>query len=77
MNMIGVFKGGFFHDDLFHMSISSMILNSYIPSTGLNATPYLDYHYLTHIISAAVMGATGEKSYDIIPIMNIFSSILA
>tara|TARA_B100001059_G_scaffold236807_1_gene290690 strand:- start:15735 stop:17453 length:1719 start_codon:yes stop_codon:yes gene_type:complete len=71
-NMINIFREGFFHDEIYHMSISSMIFNHLIPSTGLNSTPYLNYHYLVHIISAGVMGITNLNAYDIIPLINIF-----
>lgn len=47
-----MFTGRAFIDPLFHGAVANMIKNYDVPSTGLNDTVYLPYHYLSHWVFA-------------------------
>src|SRR3989304_8751273 len=47
-----LFTGKVFIDPVFNGAVANMIKNYGIPSTGLNGTTYLPYHYLSHWIFA-------------------------
>src|SRR3989304_3045137 len=47
-----LFTGKVFIDPVFNGAVANMIKNYGIPSTGLNGTIYLPYHYLSHWIFA-------------------------
>jgi hypothetical protein len=48
-------------DTLFHSAISHIFINYHIPSTGLHGTPYIHYHYGSHILFAGLAGLVNLK----------------
>ena len=60
-------------DTLFHTSISHIFLKHHVISTGLHGTPYLHYHYGTHVIFAGLSNLVGVKP---IVFYNIFYPII-
>lgn len=60
-------------DTIFHSALSFIFLNTHIPSTALNATPYVHYHYGSHIIFAGLSNLVNVKP---IVFYNIFYPIV-
>ena len=57
--------GAFITDDSMRCAIANMMLNQFVPSTGLHLTPYLRYHFLGDFFIAAATGLSGRHVYDI------------
>lgn len=64
---IEIINGIAHKDELFHMAISNMLINEFVPSTGLHFTPYLPYHYFSHFVFGIVRVLTGLKIYQVYP----------
>lgn len=60
---IQLFIKKFYQDTIFHISISNMITNYGIPSTGLDSTPYVSYHFGTHLLFGALKRFTGNNIF--------------
>ena len=60
---IQLFIKKFYQDTIFHISISNMITNYGIPSTGLDGTPYVSYHFGTHLLFGALKRFTGDNIF--------------
>ncbi len=63
-----LFTGEALIDHIFHGAFSNMIKNYGIPSTGLNDTVYMSYHYLSHWVFARfskLLGINALKFYEI------------
>lgn len=57
------------HDQIFHTSITEMIRTYLVPSTGLHGTPYLPYHFGSHILMAMfsnLLDISALTSYNIL-----------
>jgi len=63
------------HDQFFHASIAEMFRTYMIPSTGLAGTPYVPYHFGSHVIMAMfskLLNINALKTYNILfPILVI------
>ncbi len=57
-----LFTGNAFIDPIFHGAVSNIFKNYHTPSTGLDGTPLLRYHFLSHWIFARLSGLTGSNA---------------
>lgn len=57
------------HDQIYHTSITEIIRTYLVPSTGLNGTPYLSYHFGSHILMALfsnLLDVSALASYNVL-----------
>jgi hypothetical protein len=57
------------HDQIYHTSITEIIRTYFVPSTGLQGTPYVPYHFGSHIVMAMfsnLLDVSALASYNIL-----------